>query len=497
MNDDSIAGYLSIRTLAESSSSRLVLARPYSDGERDESPSVRAIKRYLPDTLALSMLTEIECLALAQGDHTVTVDDIGAAPDGVPALITQWQTASTLRRVMRERQTLRPGEAITILAPLAAALNRVHHAGVTLGNVTMDAVHFDSAGAPFFVDFSSARLHGSVPTPAELCDSAWFQQDRKAYAVVASGVLAAVSFEHDVRTPMAELLSWLSSDTHFSTSDWQRECERRLFALGAPEPVRLGAIEATEALNSAQLTRSSAVLPDAALLQPRTELDSVLALPPWLLGRLSELVAEIKHRAANGIVGLRDWCRPIRKRTWALASAGALCVVLAVVVASLENTETSTAVASTGGDSSVAAPGLESEPMGAEADVVQSPETGPEATQPKATQDALPEDPVQALEVLLTTRNLCLRDLSIECLDAVSRADSPAFAADSAQITNVVNGAELSPEVLLTAKDAVEVQRLGDSVLFEFSVSDESKPASLLLVKGEAGWRIRSYALPE
>ncbi|MBH0054074.1 hypothetical protein I6E74_07820 [Salinibacterium sp. SWN139] len=497
MNDDSIAGYLSIRTLAESFSSRLVLARAHSDGERDESSSVYAIKRFSPDALALRTLTEIECLALAQGDHTVPVEDVGAAPDGVPALITQWQTASTLRRVMRERQTLRPGEAITILAPLATALNRVHHAGVTLGNVTMDAVHFDSAGAPFFADFSSARLHGSVPTPAELCDSAWFHQDRQAYAVVASGVLAAVSLEHNVRTPMAELLSWLSSDTHFRTSDWQRECERRLFALGAPEPVRLGVIEATEALNPAQLTRSSGALADAALLQPRTELDSVLALPPWLQGRLAELMAEIKHRAANGIVGLRDWCRPIRKRTWALASAGALCVVLAVVVASLENTETSTAVASTGGESSAVAPGDESEPRGAAPDAVRSPETDPQAAHPEATQDTLLADPAQALELLLTTRNLCLRDLSIECLAAVARADSPAFAADSALITNVLNGAELSPEMLITAEDAVEIQRLGDSVLFEFSAADESKPASLLLVKGEAGWRIRSYTLPE
>ncbi|WP_447522145.1 hypothetical protein [Salinibacterium sp. NYA9b] len=492
MNDDSIAGYRTVRTLAEGLSSRLVLACPSGDIERDDASSVRVIKRLLPDSGALDLLAEIECLSLVQGAHAVELDDIAAAPDGSPALITHWRTAITLRRVMRERQTLRPGEVITILAPLAAALDRVHRAGVALGNLTMDAVHFDSSGMPFFGDFGSARLHGSIPTPAELCEAPWFQEDRSAYAVTASGVIAAMALEHNLRTPIAELLAWLSSEEHMRSAEWQWECERRLFALGAPEPVRLGPAESTQTFDAVQHARGSAVTPHDRPRPPRTELDSVVALPEWLQGRVGELVAAAKDQAVRGKTILRDWCRPIRKRTWALAAVGALCVALAVVVASFDGTEAPAAVASADGDSSAAESHPERENEGEEIAVGSSEEGASESWR-----NDLPAEPKAALDALLSTRNECLRDLSIECLEAVSRSDSPAFAADSAHIHNVLNGAELSSDVLLTAADAAEIQRLGDSVLFEFVSADESKPASLLLVKSEAGWRIRSYTLPE
>ncbi len=56
---------------------------------------------------------------------------------------------------------------------------------------------------------------------------------------------------------------------------------------------------------------------------------------------------------------------------------------------------------------------------------------------------------------------------------------------------------ELPQDVVYDAAAGIPKQQLGDSVLFEFNDGDISKPASVLLVKGEAGWRIRSYTLPE
>jgi hypothetical protein len=41
------------------------------------------------------------------------------------------------------------------------------------------------------------------------------------------------------------------------------------------------------------------------------------------------------------------------------------------------------------------------------------------------------------------------------------------------------------------ARDAAVVERLGDSVLI--ALGPDSRPASVLLMKGEAGWRIRDY----
>jgi hypothetical protein len=111
--------------------------------------------------------------------------------------------------------------------------------------------------------------------------------------------------------------------------------------------------------------------------------------------------------------------------------------------------------------------------------------------------EVLPSDPVLALPVLLTTRYGCLRDLSVVCLESVSPVGTPAYSSDTAIVDAILAGGELPPEALFDAASSVELQQLGDSVLFEFVDGDVSKPASVLLVKGEAGWRIRSYTLPE
>jgi hypothetical protein len=90
-----------------------------------------------------------------------------------------------------------------------------------------------------------------------------------------------------------------------------------------------------------------------------------------------------------------------------------------------------------------------------------------------------------------------LRDLSVVCLESVSPVGTPAYSSDIAIVDAILAGGELPTEALFDAASSVELQRLGDSLLFEFVDGDVSQPASILLVKGEAGWRIRSYTLPE
>ncbi|MBH0129136.1 hypothetical protein [Salinibacterium sp. NK8237] len=183
----------------------------------------------------------------------------------------------------------------------------------------------------------------------------------------------------------------------------------------------------------------------------------------------------------------------MRKRTWAVGAVGVLCVILAIGIASWDTGHEPPALA-------VSSVEDVSERGAQEPGEVATGEDAESLTleiESEPSEGDLPQDPVAALTVLLSTRNACVRDLSVECLEAVSSTDSPAFAADASHIESVVGGGELAPGLLLDAAVAVEVQRLGDSVLFEFDLGDESKPASLLLVKGEAGWRIRSYTLPE
>ena len=104
-----------------------------------------------------------------------------------------------------------------------------------------------------------------------------------------------------------------------------------------------------------------------------------------------------------------------------------------------------------------------------------------------------PDDPLAALELLLVERERCIRDLSVLCLDAVDQAGSAALADDTALVRAIQNGGE-SAHVALDASGAELVERLGDSAIVRLTATDpETQPASLLLMKGEAGWRIRGY----
>ena len=118
------------------------------------------------------------------------------------------------------------------------------------------------------------------------------------------------------------------------------------------------------------------------------------------------------------------------------------------------------------------------------------------------------DDPVEALVALLETRERCIRDLSILCLDGVDQAGSAAMAHDVALVRSLQSDTtEQLVDAPLDPSAAELVERLGDSALVRLGALDsgaedsgdqpsdagETQPASLLLMKGEAGWRIRSY----
>lgn len=99
------------------------------------------------------------------------------------------------------------------------------------------------------------------------------------------------------------------------------------------------------------------------------------------------------------------------------------------------------------------------------------------------------DDPVDAALVLLAARETCIRELDARCLELVDQAGSAALDDDRALLASIAAGEQAG--ALPTIGKPELVQRLGDSALV--SLGPDSEPASLLLVKGEAGWRIRDY----
>jgi eukaryotic-like serine/threonine-protein kinase len=99
------------------------------------------------------------------------------------------------------------------------------------------------------------------------------------------------------------------------------------------------------------------------------------------------------------------------------------------------------------------------------------------------------DDPIAALGALAARRDRCLTELSVLCLEGVDEVGSSAFDADRAAIHGVLEGG-VAPSRLQVASAAL-VERLGDSALID--LGPDSDPASVLLLKSEAGWRIRDY----
>ncbi|MGV8857265.1 hypothetical protein [Rhodoglobus sp.] len=495
MTDDVVAGYRSVRVLEENARARLVLAHarrrkrisaqdqhsvtPQSSAE--SWPEIRSLKQFPKTTTSTQILNEIHCLSLASGRHVPDIDDVAASADDEPILVGRWGGGVSLRKILRDRDSLRPGEAITIVAPLLTSLGRAHRSGVAIVAINLDAVQFDETGCPFFTDFSFAQLHTAPRTPHELQINCAFTDDRRLLAQLARSVLAAVRGHRDGQRAVCELDDWLADDAHFDEPNWDHHLERQLFSIGAPEPLRLNSDAPQSAAEEPTALRVSAVVDRA--VHTESEASSVLALPPWLDLDLTQVLELVRRRSAAGIRAASAWCRPVRKRTWLFATAGLLCVLLAGVVLAVDATDE--------GEAAVQANRLsgpvEEEPTEITEETVDAP----------VSVALLGGEAADALPVLLKARSECLRDLSTVCLESVSLVGTPSYASDVALVNAVFAGGEFPTASLFAIEKSVEVQQLGDSVLFEFATADTSKPASILLVKGEAGWRIRSYTLAQ
>lgn len=432
MTIEELGGYRIIRKLGEGARTEVFLGR----ADDPEAPPV-ALKSYRPGVPATVALVEIEALHLAAGPHVQRLLDIAPAHDGMPVLVLERLSSGGLEGLLRSRERLAAGEAITILAPLAEALARLHDEGVLHGAVTARAVLFSADGAPVLSCFGRAMLVEPGLSRAARDADPGFAADLAGFAGLARDLLDGV--------PGIDAIGLLESPGSL------RDFAERLFALGEATPVRFGTSEQTPAV-PARLVRGEPVQQPLEPARP----SAALALPEWIERRLPEVVPPLLAR-------LRAMLAPVRARVWVAAGAAAVALVSAIILVP------------SGGDS------------GAEPVLAAS----PSATAPPDDSPVVGDDPVSAVVALLEARERCIRDLSVLCLDAVDQAGSAALADDQALVRSLQDGAEL---VAVPAPDRdvlVLVERLGDSAIV--SLGPDSEPASILLMRGEAGWRFRQY----
>ncbi|WP_010202760.1 serine/threonine protein kinase [Salinibacterium sp. PAMC 21357] len=480
MNNQTIAGYRVVRTVAESARAYTLLAQPAEPAAEGVEPIVLTV--YRSGVSSASVHAECDAMTRIASEHLTAVDDIASASDGGVVVVSEWIPGITLGKLLRTRTYLTAGEAITILVPLVDTLASLHRHGVIHGNFGPECVIFRSSGSPVITGLGGAIRTQPMRAPVEISNDAEVRLDVDALLRVTAGVLAAIRADRSDPSRLSQCERALQSPGLAASANWSTELERQLFSLGAPEPVRLAENVATE---DSPDSPSSEVFrrPEngaSESTEPTRNPTSILGLPAWLQTELERAIRTVRSCSQILHRRLAAWVAPVRPRVWVLGALAIVAIIAATMVL-LSSTSASESSSSAETRARTAVPSSSGNPTSA------APRGHPQTN----------VDPNLAVRELLATRERCFRDLSIECLRSVENEDSPAFVADANEISRVLDGGELDDGMLFGLDQVISSQSLGDSVMFSINSVLNDQPASILLVKGEAGWRIRSYTLPE
>nr|WP_227412085.1 MULTISPECIES: protein kinase [unclassified Cryobacterium] len=448
---DSIGGYRLVRLLGAGSRAEVWLGhRSAPDGAGETV----AIKRFLSGTPRREIDTELEALGRVSHRHIVELVDIAMDPDDRPCLIMARLGRVSLARLLADRGSLAPGEAVTLLVPTLEAVAELHRVGVAHGDLRPGVIHFDAVGAPVLAEFGRAELIGPFPVPPEeySLTTARLEEHDRALAdcrqlvdllrlVLGTAGVHSVDLD-DVPDNATELRDALTPS---------------LFRAANPVPMRFDVPPIAGPPARIVIARGG----DAPEAEASAAPSLVLAgahLPAWLESLAGEWAQKTRDRTLRAAQSLRT----VRKPFWVAAAAMVAAIVATAVLLQ----------------------------PGAGSDL----EPQPVVAQPTSTETANPailgDDPLAAAEALLAARDQCFEARSVLCLDAVDQPGSAMLERDADAIRLAQMGEESAP--IRVADATLElVEELGDAVLISVSVEPDAATASLLIVRSDAGWRIR------
>jgi len=433
--------------------------------------------------------------------HVQTVRDLCTIDDGRLALITEHLGGPRLDRLLHDRHgDVGLGEAVTLLAPLATAVDEGHRVGITGLPVDAASVRLRVSGAPVFTRAGGAALGPAVPERFRHREPA-YAADHDRLAQIATAVADALTADDQ-----PALLALLSRQAG--------RLDHALFALAEPLPVRVTRVNTsstsstrrTPDLDLADTPRAAEPVETlagsipAAAFEERgrhaadvLEMLDSLGLPPAVIATARAAVVSVTERverlvAAVGRVVRAPGTVRVRYRRAGLAGAGAL--VVAVVVALL--------------------PGGNSGEIGHRdsADIDDAKPFGEQAVAeafvgaPETELHPEPESWSSIVKELVTRWVDCAPKRAAVAAEAGGREESlsalPRCVAHTAHHDSAASdliGVHDDRHRVLQAWLAeqggvVVVEQMGSAVLIDL-LTAETTAASLLLVRSEAGWRIR------
>ncbi|MDO8381508.1 MAG: hypothetical protein Q7T17_00785 [Microbacterium sp.] len=493
-----IGGYRLVRKLGEDEHVVTWLARG-----GDETVVLRVFRDTAPDARIDAELGARERLI---GPHVPELIDVATSRAGRPVAVVQAVVGPVLSDVLdRAVSPLRAGHLTTILAPIAALVDAAHEVGATLGRIEASGIRLDSSGAPVVVAFGSAAT--AAPLPERFRDQEpTIRADRAALAAFGAS-LAALVHERERDAVLAALAA--STDP--------RALELALFDCAAPLP--LESLQASAEVDAATSSAPTAATAIAVAIPAGTQAEgsstrgsqrhdrsnatptsgaldraaSHLGLPPGLLAPVDGARGSVE-RAVRGRLralraefgGIRAVAKP-RRAVVLVGAAGLLALAAAVVLATAEKPSASSAL-----DASHASAHDDSGQSGSQ-------RTGADsggvtlADAPESMLDPAPEEWSTLIGALVDRWISCAPAPDQSCIDAAAHAGSGA--AEALAQSNDRAGASDALAALERwasgERHIVVVDRMGAAALVDL-LEGETATASLLMVRSEAGWRVRA-----
>jgi hypothetical protein len=132
--------------------------------DTSETVALKRLQSGATDRARRELEREAALLAAIDHPHLLRVRElVSTAEDTV--LVLDHAAGGSLASLLRRRGRLRPGEVVTVLAPVAAALAHAHDMGLVHGDVSAANVLFTAEGRPLLADLGVARALGEREEP--------------------------------------------------------------------------------------------------------------------------------------------------------------------------------------------------------------------------------------------------------------------------------------------------------------------------------------------
>ncbi|HWD62114.1 MAG TPA: protein kinase [Humibacter sp.] len=456
----SLGGYRLLRTIGAGSRSVVYLA-----AEPAGEVAVKAMDASVDDE---AFGGEAGCLASVASPHVVRLLDVSVVPDRPRCLLLERLPGPSLATLLRERATIEVGEAVTLAVSVIRGVHAVHAAGWAHGALSLAKVRLDASGRPVLLGFGDA-----VRSTAAGVQSDWIGAADAVDSVFDRIDLADPQRLARCREAVRSIASAVADEVSAVGT-----AQRELFALSPAAPISM---KHNSAVVSGE--HRTDLRPVTAGREPGAREKQVLD-SGRSAGRLALATLSLMENGVTATVTtrLQRFARA-RRRPLMLAIGAAAVITLGALL-----------LLPPGGSASHAAtnavPAAESEsPAATPTRTTEPTKTTDSAEDDAANDDADETDPVKAAARLLALRSEYLSMADAEMLADIEQAGSPILAADTALVSA---GRHSIPAP--SASQLSLAETLGDAAVIAVApgTGDKTKPASALLIRTDAGWRLRA-----